>query len=248
MQTWNAACYAKNVRFVSELGEGVLQWLNPRPGEVVLDLGCGDGLLSQRLVDVGCEVLGVDASADMVRATRELGVDAEVISGEALQFDQRFDAVFSNAALHWMRRPDRVASGVMRALRPGGRFVAEFGGGHNVSAVVGALSTVLCERGVDPTEFNPWYFPQPEAYQTLLECHGFVVRRMELFERPTPLPGHMKAWLQTFAQSFMAAIDSTEHEAYLAQVSERLEPLLFSEKQGWCVDYVRLRFEAYKPE
>ena len=246
MQRWNAACYAKNVRFVSELGAGVLQWLNAQAGERILDLGCGDGQLSAQLMQSGCDVLGIDASEDMVRATRSLGVNAEVVSGEALAFDGEFDAVFSNAALHWMKRADAVASGVYRALRPGGRFVAEFGGRDNVAAVINALSSCLQERGIDAERANPWYFPSEQTHRELLQCHGFEVRRMTSFERPTPLPGHLKAWLETFAQSFSAMLPSADHERFLDDVCERLQPQLYDDATGWTVDYVRLRFEAVK--
>ena len=246
MQNWDPNRYAENVRFVSELGKGVVELLAPQPGERILDLGCGDGVLTKQLASLGCDVLGVDASREMVEATRAQGVEAQVMDGQKLHFENEFDAVFSNAALHWMKRPDAVIAGVAAALKPGGRFVAEFGGGDNVAQVVNALSESLASRGIDADGFNPWYFPSPEDYKKRLVRHGFVVNYLDLFERPTPLPGDVVAWLETFAQSFTAAIAAEQRAGFLEEVRENLSPALFDAGKGWSVDYVRLRFAATK--
>ncbi|MEN8184986.1 MAG: class I SAM-dependent methyltransferase, partial [Myxococcota bacterium] len=161
-QTWDPQRYARNAGFVAELGMPVLELLDPRPGERVLDLGCGDGVLSERLVARGCRVVGVDGSAQQVAAARSRGIDARVGDGQALDFRGEFDAVFSNAALHWMRRADDVISGVWRALVPGGRFVGELGGQGCVARIVGALEAALARRGALPVE--PWYFPCDREY------------------------------------------------------------------------------------
>ncbi len=139
-QHWEAQRYARNARFVADLGQPVVELLAPLPGERILDLGCGDGPLTRKLVELGCSVVGVDAGPDMIRAAREMGLDAHVVDGHELAFAREFDAVFSNAALHWMKRdPQAVIAGVARALRPGGRFVGEMGGHGNVAAIVTAL-------------------------------------------------------------------------------------------------------------
>lgn len=244
-QDWRADRYAANAGFVPELGGPVVELLAPRPGERILDLGCGDGVLTKRLLDLGCEVVGVDGSADMVRAARERGVDARVADGQALGFDREFDAVFSNAALHWMRRdPDAVVAGVARALRPGGRFVAEMGGHGNVAAVTVALLAVLARRGLDGMRAHPWYFPTPDAYRVRLEAHGFRVERIDLIPRPTPLPAGMSAWLDTFAEPFLKLLPEGERVAAKEETVGLLAPALRDERGAWTADYVRLRFRA----
>ncbi len=247
MQNWDPDRYAENVRFVSELGQGVVELLAPLPGERILDLGCGDGVLTKQLAARGCDVLGVDGSREMIEAACAQGVEARVMDGQELSFENEFDAVFSNAALHWMKRPDEVLEGVARALRPGGRFVAEFGGGDNCAEVVNALSECLSLRGIDADSVNPWYFPDPEEYREKLVRHGFEVTSLELFPRPTPLPGDVGAWLETFAQSFTATLAVEERKGFLGEVRDKLRPTLFNEGKGWWVDYVRLRFAATKP-
>ena len=244
MQQWDADLYAHNVRFVSELGSDVVELLAPCAGERILDVGCGDGHLTQQLVAVGCEVVAADASAEMVAAACEHGVDARVLDAQALEFDAEFDAVFSNAALHWMLRPHEVIAGVRRALKPGGRFVAEMGGKGNVGAIADALSAELVSRGVDPEPFNPWYFPAPGEYRALLEADGFEVEHIELFERPTPLPGDMVGWLQTLGNSFAAGVPEPEQYGFFEAVRERLRPVLCDVNGQWSADYVRLRFRA----
>jgi SAM-dependent methyltransferase len=155
-QSWKAGRYATHARFVADLGAPVLDLLAPRTGERILDLGCGDGALTEKLAALGCSVVGVDAAPDMIAAARARGLDARVMDGEGLDFEDEFDAVFSNAALHWMRRPADVIAGVRRALRPGGRFVGEFGGHTNVAAIIVALIAVLDRRGVDGAAAIPW--------------------------------------------------------------------------------------------
>src|ERR1700724_3069884 len=148
-QTWDPERYARNARFVADLGAPVVELLAPRPGERILDLGCGDGVLSAKLAAMGCDVIGVDASEAQVQATKKLGVEAQVVNAEQLTFEAEFDAVFSNAALHWMRKPDAVIDSVWRALRPGARFVAEMGGYGCVEKIKSALVQALDRRGID---------------------------------------------------------------------------------------------------
>ncbi|HET8727589.1 MAG TPA: class I SAM-dependent methyltransferase, partial [Alphaproteobacteria bacterium] len=186
-QTWEAERYARNARFVADLGQPAVELLAPRPGERILDLGCGDGALTAKLRDLGAQTVGADSSPDLIAAARALGLDARLVDGENLSFDAEFDAVFSNAALHWMRNADAVIAGVARALKPGGRFVGEFGGHGNVAAITVALLAVLARRGIDGAALSPWYFPTAEAYREKLESHGFAVDEIRLIPRPTPL-------------------------------------------------------------
>jgi SAM-dependent methyltransferase len=241
-QTWDPAAYGENARFVTDLGAPVLELLDPRPGERILDLGCGDGPLTQKIAAAGADVVGVDASAEMVEAAKARGLDARVVDAHNLPFDCTFDAVFSNAALHWMKRPDEVIAGVVRALKPGGRFVAEMGGHGCMAAVLTATLAVLAKRGIDGRPLIPWYFPTPDDYSARLERAGFEVTTMLHFPRATPLPGEMSAWLETFGKVFLDAVDNREQAKH--EISELLAPSLRDDQGRWTADYVRLRFSA----
>jgi len=245
-QVWDPRAYARNGGFVSELGAPVLEWLAPRAGERVLDLGCGDGVLTAQIAAAGCAVVGADASVEFVAAARERGLDARLIDGQATSFREEFDAVFSNAALHWMRRdPDAVVAGVVRALKPGGRFVAEMGAAGNVATIRAALYDALTRRGVDAAGADPWYFPTADEYRARLEAAGLTVARIESFPRPTPLPGDVTGWLRTFAQAFLECVPDSERADVVAEVQEQLRPSL-GVAGVWTADYVRLRFIALK--
>jgi trans-aconitate methyltransferase len=243
---WSAKDYARNARFVADLGAPLLELLAPRSNERILDLGCGDGALTAKIAATGCSVLGVDSSEDMIAAARGLGLDARVIDAQVLEFHEEFDAVFSNAALHWMKRPAAVIDGVWKALKAGGRFVAEMGGAGNIATITAALEAVLLERGLQPE--SPWFFPSANDYGALLESRGFKVNAISLFNRPTPLPGAMADWLETFAHAFIGLVPPAERAAYVSEVEERLVPRLRDTHGRWTADYVRLRFVAYKPD
>ncbi len=245
-QHWDPERYARNARFVADLGEPLLDLMAPRAGERILDLGCGDGHLSAKIVERGAEVVGVDASADQVAAARERGIQAHVADGQVLQYDAEFDAVFSNAALHWMRDPDAVIDGVWRALKAGGRFVGEMGGHGNVAKIMAALVAGLDARGLDGRTAVPWYFPTPDDYRARLQARGFRVQSIELIPRPTPLPGEMGSWLETFGESFIKCLPETDRPAYIGEVCRALKPDLIDAEGRWFADYVRLRFAAVK--
>jgi trans-aconitate methyltransferase len=244
-QHWNPDQYGRNARFVSDLGMPVVELLAPQAGERILDLGCGDGALTIKLAHLGCTLVGVDASPEMVAAAKALGLDARVVDGHSLAFAGEFDAVFSNAALHWMKEPEPVLAGVWRALKPGGRFVGEFGGHGNVAAIVAALDAALAKRGLAAT--NPWFFPRPEQYSRLLEANGFEVKAIDLIPRPTLLPGDVGAWLETFAQTFLLVLPAPDRQGFIAEVVSALRAPLCDAKGDWYADYRRLRFFAVKP-
>ena len=244
---WSATRYADHAAFVPALGRGVLDWLAAQKGERILDLGCGDGTLTAQLVAAGADVLGVDASASMIDAARGRGLRAEIADAQALEFSENFDAVFSNAALHWMTDPDAVIAGVAKALRPGGRFVAEFGGHGNVAAIRVALASVIARRcGIADAPSGIWYFPGVDEHSARLTAGGFDVRRCELIPRPTPLPSEMRDWILTLAAPIMAKVPAAEHAAVLDEATALLRPALCDSAGRWTADYIRLRFEAVK--
>ena len=246
-QTWDPNDYARHAGFVAELGHDLIELLAPRANEDILDLGCGDGALTVKLASCGCRVVAVDNSTDQVKAAVARGLDARVGDGEALHFTGAFDGVVSNAALHWMKRPEAVIEGVWRALRPGGRFVGELGGAGNIQTVVDAAMAVLAQRGIDGQGFNPWFFPDESSYATLLQARGFEIEFMQLFARTTPLDGDIVPWLKLFAQSFAAAVEPSEHDGLYREIATRLEDQLRDADGHWQVDYVRLRFKARRP-
>lgn len=251
MKDWDAGLYRKHTGFVSKLGLPVVDLLHPRPGEKILDIGCGDGELTEKLVDLGCEVVAIDASPEMVEAAKARGVDARVMNAvdldSVVDYHGRFDAVFSNAALHWIKPMESVVWGVYQSLKPGGRFVAEFGGKGNVETIRKALHDSLRSRGVKPRNVDPWNFPSPEEYKALLISYGFDVQSIEHYERPTELPGSIRDWIESVARPFLKTISSGARDDFLKEIEGELEPLLRGDDGIWRADYVRLRVAAHKP-
>jgi len=247
-QQWNAEGYARNARFVSTLGDPVLELLSPQPGERILDIGCGDGVLTKKLVDAGAVVTAVDHSPEMIAAAQALGLDARIADATALPFVNEYDAVFTNATLHWVKaKPEACVASAFRALKPGGRFVGEFGGHGCVAAVVVALLAELERRGVaDAAAKIPWYFPSADEYREKLEGAGFLVDYVALIPRPTPLPTGMRGWLSTFANRFCDALPTAERDQFLNDVTARLVPVLCDSHDRWTADYMRLRFKALR--
>jgi SAM-dependent methyltransferase len=250
-QQWNAAGYAANAHFVPALGQPVLDLLQPQPGERILDLGCGDGVLTEKLVALGAQVVGVDSSEEMIAAARKRGLDARVADAKTLAFENEFDAVFSNAVLHWVKDdPDAPVAGAFRALRAGGRFVGELGGHACVGAITVALVATLERRGVrEAGSWIPWYFPTVDDYEVRLRRAGFVPRSIQLIPRPTPLPTGMRGWLETFANPLCAALPRPQEDRseFLDEVTALLKPVLCDADGRWTADYTRLRFSAIKP-
>ncbi len=246
-QVWDPERYARNARFVADLGVPLLDLLPLGPGRRVLDLGCGDGALTEMIASTGAIVVGVDASAEQIRAAVARGLDARVMDGAALTFSASFDAILSNAALHWMRDADAVIDGMWRALKPGGVVVAEMGGYGNVATVHKALYAALARLGINASDRDPWYFPHPVAYRAKLAEAGFQVRQIDLIERPTTLPGDVGDWLETFAGHYLVGFDAASRGQVIDEVRTEVAPTLRRSDGVWVVDYVRLRFVADKP-
>ena len=244
---WDADRYQRQFGFVSGMAGDLVELLGPRPGEVVLDLGCGTGELAASIAAAGARVWALDSDPAMVAAARgRLGDDRVLLAdGHAFALPEPVDAVFSNAALHWMPRPAEVIGRVRAALRPGGRFVAELGGAGNIEAILEALGTAMAEAGV-PAPECPWYFPTPGQYATLLEAGGFRVARMEHFPRPTPLAGGSEGladWFRMFGGQLTAQVPAAELPGVLARAGELAAPRLRRDGR-WVADYWRLRFVA----
>ena len=241
--TWNPATYAREARFVAELGQPLLDLLAPKNGEIIMDLGCGDGALTEK-IPRAVTVIGTDASFAQAHAAKERGLSIVVVDGHHLCFKRQFDAVFTNAALHWMQRPETVVDEVWQCLKTGGRFVGEFGARGNVETVRSALHEALRRRSIDPLAVDPWYFPSAEDFSNLLVTSSFTVRSIEILQRPTQLPGELLDWLEIFAQPFTNAIEKDHRQYFLDEVCERSETALRDADGRWKVDYIRLRFAA----
>jgi trans-aconitate methyltransferase len=250
--SWNPDSYAKNARFVSDLGEPLVRLLDPKPGEIILDLGCGDGALTEKIASAGCQVFGVDSSMAQLQAARlryltvAVRLPVAVMDGQQLCLKRKFDAVFTNAALHWMKQAEKVVEGVANSLKPQGRFVGEFGGKGNVETIRQALHSALRRHGLDPWSIDPWYYPAPQEYTELLNRYGFTVEYIELIPRPTKLPGDIFGWLEVFAQPFTKSVHETARAEFLTEVRGDLEPALRKPDGSWFADYVRLRFKAVR--
>jgi trans-aconitate methyltransferase len=242
MNRWTSDTYRANAAYVPALGEAVFQLLDPRAGERILDVGCGEGSLTTRIVAAGATVVGVDASEEMVAAATARGLDARMIDAEQLPFEREFDAVFSNAALHWVRDHDAMLTGVHRALKPGGRFVAEFGGHGNIAAIQVAIRSVLAHRGWE-TKIHR-YYATPAEYSARLETHGFSVNHIELMPRPTPLPTGIRGWLETFERATLDRIPLHQRESFFEEVEDLLREEVCDSYGNWTAHYVRLRFLA----
>lgn len=246
-QVWNPNQYANTGNFVPTLGEPLLELLQPKPGMNILDLGCGNGTLTLKIMESGAKVTGLDASLDMVNAARDRGIEAIHQSAYDMAFDQEFDAIFSNAALHWMTEaPQQVLDNVARALKPGGRFIGEMGGEGNIHHIQVAQREALAKRGLDLDRLSPKFFPSLETYRSMLITASFSIEQIQLFQRPTQLPNGVKGWLAVFSTGVLTALPSHDIDAFLQEVEEATKPYLLT-KEGWFADYVRLRFVACKP-
>ena len=256
-QQWSAELYGKHGRFNTELAGDMLSTLAAQPGERILDLGCGDGALTVRLMASGATLVGVDASPQLVQAALAAGVDARLQRMQDVSFEGEFDAAFSNAALHWISAADTptVLRNVYRALKPGARFVVDAGGFLNIAGIRASLRAALLHIGRSDllaAENAQNYFPSAVTYRALLEWEGFVVDHCALIQRQTKLDaGGLRGWYATFRSGVLDALNAEQREAVLAETEQVLEPILSEVaadgSRAWVADYVRLRFYARKP-
>ncbi len=245
-QTWNASEYTRHAAFVPSMAHDVIELLNPQKGEVVLDVGWGDGDLTAKIQERGCSVIGIDTSPSMIEAAKSRGIEAYIADGHNIDFYNKFDAVFSNAALHWLTNPASVLTGVYRALKQDGRFVGEFGGNGNIAALLNAMKETFNENPRFGTFNMPWYFPSADEYKNLLESSGFSVNYIERIQRPTPLISGIEKWLEIFANGITSHLGREQKSIFLKSVKDKLVSVLYTDENGWMADYVRLRFLATK--
>ena len=245
-QKWSPEAYHHAGSFVPDLASDLLNDLNPKRNEKILDLGCGNGVLTKKILQSTKNVVGVDSSDAMVQAAKEIGIDSYLIDGEAIPYRNVFDAVFSNAVLHWIQNQDAVLRGVHKCLKPKGRFVGEFGGFGNISSLIGVIERVMDSHSIFDSFNNPWYFPTTQEYQKKLTDNGFCVKSIDLIQRPTFLKTDLKDWLKVFASHITSSMSTAVEDLFLREVQKAAETKLFSESTGWVLDYVRLRFYAVK--
>ena len=239
--------YQAKHHYVTAAGADLVEVLDPQAGERILDVGCGTGQLSAQIAAAGAEVVGMDLSVEMVEAAHEQFPDLSFAVGDARDFSfaEPFDAVFSNAALHWVKSPEEVLACIVACLGPGGRFVAELGGARNVATISQELIGQLAARGFYPQ--SPWYFPSLGEYAQLVEKFGLRVAYASHFPRSTPLEGEsgLRDWMEMFAETLTVGVPPSMREELWDAVEDTVRPVLYSDGV-WHADYWRLRIVAYK--
>ena len=248
---WNAAEYDAKHAFVYEKAKGLVALLAPKAGERILDLGCGTGTLTAGIAERGAAVIGVDRSEEMISQARKKfpALKFEAMDARELGFNAEFDAVFSNAVLHWIPEAEQVIAGIAQALKPGGRFVAEFGGKGNIRRLVEGFHRAFSTLGMkEPDGVSPWFYPSVAEYASLLERHGLEVREASLFDRPTKLEEGergLENWIRLFRQTFLEKMGEEKAQQWIREVERQCRDVLF--KNGsWELDYRRLRIAAWK--
>lgn len=242
---WNATKYNKHADYVSNLGMPVIDLLNPQKNERILDLGCGEGTLATEIQKFDTKVVALDLSVDMVEKTKAKGIESYVMSATELEFKNEFDAVFSNAVLHWVKDSNTAINKIHISLKEEGRFIAEFGGYENIKYLTDAMQQVFNNNPEFGLFNNPWYFPKDTEYKELLESNGFKVEYIEIIPRPTPVDDILN-WLTVFANGIVSHLTNEQQENFKQEVRDILKPKIYTEENGWVADYVRLRLKAVK--
>jgi ubiquinone/menaquinone biosynthesis C-methylase UbiE len=243
---WNADKYAQGASFVSNLAFSLIDILDAKKNEKILDLGCGEGTLAKEIQNKGASVIGVDLSDNMVTKAKENGIEAFVMGVANLQFeDETFDKVFSNAVLHWVKDLNTSASEISRILKKNGKFVAEFGGFENINSLCQAMQEVFSTHGDFGEFINPWNFVSDIEYKSILEKNGFKIKSIELIPRPTKI-NDIKEWLDIFANGITINLSQEQKNIFKNEVEKILRKKIYSQESCWIADYVRLRVVAYK--
>lgn len=247
---WNAELYDDKHSFVWKMAAGLLDILEAKPGERILDLGCGTGHLTEQIAATGAKIIGVDRSPDMIQQARAKypAQQFEVMDAREISFPEPFDAVFSNATLHWIKEPEKVIVGLAKALKSGGRFVAEFGGKGNVGELLAAIRRAWSNLGLPAAVPCPWYYPSVAEYSGLLEQHGLEVIYANLFDRPTSLEDGargLRHWVEMFGGTFLDSFSAEQREQFLSAVEHEARAALWRDGR-WVIDYRRLRIVARK--
>jgi trans-aconitate methyltransferase len=247
--TWDPELYEARHAFVWQYGESLIDLLKPLPGERILDVGCGTGQLAAKIAESGAEVTGIDSSPEMIGQARQNHPKLRFVLGDVaeMKFESEFDAIFSNAALHWMLNADRVAAAMNRALHAGGRLVAELGGTRNIAIIVEAIERITARYRGGEVLASRNYFPSIAQYAAVLESNGFEVQSAVLFDRPTPLEGErgMENWIRQFKWYYFEDLPAADADSALKQTVDALRPVLYRDGT-WYADYRRLRVVAQK--
>jgi 2-isopropylmalate synthase len=242
---WNPKTYNKHTAFVSQLALPVVDLLEPKEGEKILDIGCGDGTLAVEIEARGAKVIAVDMSAEMIDVSKSRGIESYVGTVTDLPYDNMFDAVFSNAMLHWVKDARGAVKNMAKSLKVGGRFICEFGGEGNAYHLVSAMEEVFANHSEFGVFDNPWYFPSVAEYRALLESEGFRVEYIEIIPRPTHMDD-IANWLDIFANGVTSHLTQEQFEVFKKETTEILRRKIYSDEEGWMLDYKRLRVKAIK--
>jgi len=245
LNTWNPETYNKHTHFVSELALPVVDLLNPQKGEIILDVGCGEGTLAIEIQRRGAKVIGIDMSQEMVAFSKQKGIEAYAGTVTDLPYENKFDGLFSNAVLHWVKNAKEAVQNISKVLKKGGRFVCEFGGEGNAYYLVSAMEEVFANHSEFGEFDNPWYFPSVQEYKALLEAEGFNIEYIEIIPRPTPMDD-ISNWLDIFANGVTSHLTQEQFSIFKKETTEILKTKIYSEEEGWMLDYKRLRVKAIK--
>ena len=245
---WNSVLYDQKHSFVYEYGKELLALLHPQPGETILDVGCGTGHLTAQIAAAGARITGLDSSAAMIEKAQAAYPNLEFIHADATNFSfpEPFDAVFSNATLHWISDAEAAVKCMAQALKSGGRLVVEFGGKNNIANIMNALGAALTELGIAGMS-RAMYFPSIGEYAPWLEKYGLEIKQAFLFDRPTKLDGEdgMKNWLRMFAVMKTEKLSEELRETAFALAEKKLRSVQYIDGQ-WYAVYRRLRIVAHK--
>ena len=248
---WDTKLYIEKHGFVYEYGENLIKLLNPQEDELILDLGCGTGQLTNEISKSGATVIGIDASENMINAAKEKydKIDFYVKDAANFQFEEPFDAIFSNAVLHWVLESEKSVISMFDNLKNRGRLVLEFGGKGNVRIILDAVDKILRESGFpEKAKIKNWYFPSISEYTNLLEKNGFEVELARLYERPTELTDSengIKEWLLMFGTVIFKDLSAEDKSQIIDKVQNEVKGRCFINGK-WFADYKRIQILATK--